>query len=362
MAYLTQFATNTVSNTNLVAATLVATITNNTRIRKLWVNIYLDQCKGGGDYIAHITIQRAGAGSNYESIKTTKTAGAGITSLYFGSIAVTLNATDVMKVYLIGLATDNDTTADVIVDVNEEWQDTDTSGRVLLQPAQAGVTIPTVTTLTNAPPNSAGVTTILADYARRTGDYSTVAAVAALQANVTTILTDYARRTGDYPTAAEIWAYVTRTLTQSGATVVAAVVGTSLNVVKYLTFTGTLTGLTIPATWTKVYLTVKSITDSLDTAAQLQIVESNPGIAADGLKYIIGTTTALALLAVTDAQMVVNQGAGTIAITITDEATAKLTSGGYSYDVKCLLADGSSQLLSSSAQFTISDAETRAIV
>jgi hypothetical protein len=42
------------------------------------------------------------------------------------------------------------------------------------------------------------ITTILADYARRTGDYATVAALSTLQGNVTTILADYARRTGDY--------------------------------------------------------------------------------------------------------------------------------------------------------------------
>jgi hypothetical protein len=48
------------------------------------------------------------------------------------------------------------------------------------------------------------VTTILADYARRTGDYATVAALSTLQGNVTTILADYARRTGDYATVAAL--------------------------------------------------------------------------------------------------------------------------------------------------------------
>jgi hypothetical protein len=41
-----------------------------------------------------------------------------------------LNATDVMKVYLLGTAADSDNTADVIVDVNEEWENVDASGRV----------------------------------------------------------------------------------------------------------------------------------------------------------------------------------------------------------------------------------------
>lgn len=40
----------------------------------------------------------------------------------------------------------------------------DGSGRVLLQPTQTGVTIPTVTTLTDAPADSAGVTQLVTDY------------------------------------------------------------------------------------------------------------------------------------------------------------------------------------------------------
>lgn len=39
--------------------------------------------------------------------------------------------------------------------------DVDASGRVLLQPTQTGVTIPTVTTLTTTPSDSSGVTTLL---------------------------------------------------------------------------------------------------------------------------------------------------------------------------------------------------------
>lgn len=130
MAYLTQVGTTTTTNTNLDTATLVHTQTNTTRIRKLFVNVFADQVKGNGDYIAYITVQRAGAGSFYEGIKTTKSAAAGITSITFESIPITLNATDVMRVYLLGLATDNDGTADVIVDVNEEWINVDASGRV----------------------------------------------------------------------------------------------------------------------------------------------------------------------------------------------------------------------------------------
>lgn len=199
MAYLTQFGTATTANTNLNTTTLIGTFTNTTRIRKLYLNIFADQVKGGGDYKASITIQRAGAGSFYQSIITTNTAAAGVTSILFNSIAVTLNATDVMKVYLLGLSTDNDTTADIIVDVNEEWINVDTSGNITvgdyasgkipLQPTTAGrtldvtatgeagldfnnindaagahtltnITVPIVTTLTNPPADSTTLTAI----------------------------------------------------------------------------------------------------------------------------------------------------------------------------------------------------------
>lgn len=131
MAYITQVGTTTTANTSLTPnAVLVHTQTNTTRIRKLWVNIFADQVKGGGDYVANVRVQRAGAGSEYVSIKTTLALAAGVLSGYFGSIPVTLNATDVMKVYLLGTAADSDNTADIIVDVNEEWLNIDASGRV----------------------------------------------------------------------------------------------------------------------------------------------------------------------------------------------------------------------------------------
>jgi hypothetical protein len=46
---------------------------------------------------------------------------------------------------------------------------------------------------------------------------------------------------------------------------------------------------------------------------------------------------------------------------IDDEATALMVSGTYSYDVKCLLTDGTSQQLSGSAVFTVQDAVTASI-
>ena len=119
MAFLTQVDTETLSNQNIATALLVSTFTNTTRIRKLYVNIFLDQIAGNGVYYAYLTVQRAGAGSAYVLARTAFNPLSGDTAIAFASMAVSLNATDVLKAYVIGLAGDT-TTPDVIVDVNEE--------------------------------------------------------------------------------------------------------------------------------------------------------------------------------------------------------------------------------------------------
>lgn len=178
MAQIAQLATSSLSNQSLASELLCHTLTNTSRIREIQVNLFADQVAGAGDYTAWITVQRAGAGSAYESARMTKTALSGTTSVMFTSSWFTINSTDVVKVYLLGLAGDT-TTPDIVTDINEKYLD------------DTGASFTSI-------PNSAGVTTILADYARRTGDYATASALSTLQGNVTTILADYARRTGDY--------------------------------------------------------------------------------------------------------------------------------------------------------------------
>jgi hypothetical protein len=127
-----------------------------------------------------------------------------------------------------------------------------------------------------------------------------------------------------------------------------------------VTYGATLTGLTISADWSKILLTAKASTSDSDAAAQIQIQESVAGT-GDGLLYIDGKTPTVAGLVVGDASLTVDQAAGTIAIVIDDEATALMVSGTYSYDVKCLLTDGTSQQLSGSAVFTVQDAVTATV-
>lgn len=159
---------------------------------------------------------------------------------------------------------------------------------------------------------------------------------------------------------AEIWAATSRTLTQSAASVTSAVAGTTLTVVRTVSFSGTISGLTIPATWSKILLTAKARTSDADSAAQIQIQKS-VATTGDGLLYINGQTPTAAGLVVGDAALTVNQSAGTVAIVIDDEATVCLVAGTYSWDIKCLLADGTSQQLSGAATFSVTDAVTAGI-
>ena len=97
------------------------------------------------------------------------------------------------------------------------------------------------------------------------------------------------------------------------------------------TFDATLTGLSIPASWTTARLTVKRLSGDSDESAVLQILVSNPGGGSDGLQRVNGTTSGVVAA---NASLVVNQAAGTVAIHIEDDATILLAAGVYCYDCK----------------------------
>lgn len=93
-----------------------------------------------------------------------------------------------------------------------------------------------------------------------------------------------------------------------------------------LMYLGDLTG------WTKVWFTVKDDTDDTDAQAVIQIVESNPGVATDGLLYIMGAApTALGNGSIT----MVNVVSGNITVRLEAVETAKLDNcGSFMYDVQ----------------------------
>lgn len=111
--------TSTLSNQSLVTALLCHTHTADAD-RKVYFRLFADQCAGGGDYVAYLTIQRLGAGSFYRVVpKTSATVEAGVTSICLTTIAVPVKSTDVVRVYLTGLAGDT-TTPDIVTEV---WED-----------------------------------------------------------------------------------------------------------------------------------------------------------------------------------------------------------------------------------------------
>jgi len=146
--------------------------------------------------------------------------------------------------------------------------------------------------------------------------------------------------------AAAVWAYKTRSLTQSAAAVTAALSGTDLTILRGDTFSVAFTSLGALTDYTKIWFTVKSKRgDPADTAAVMQ-VSLLPGTATtDGLLYIQGaapTSAANGYLQVDD------EADGDITIVVEATETAKLSvNSALSYDVQVLKSDGSVTTLTS---------------
>ena len=129
-----------------------------------------------------------------------------------------------------------------------------------------------------------------------------------------------------------IWSYVRRTLT--------AVTGNGGNPsnAEIKIFANTtaeidLTGLSISASWAKLYFAVKTKPEVDDGSEVLLIVETNPGAGTDGLLIVNGTTGTAE-----QATMTVDQAAGTIAIVIEDDTMTEIAPRRYCYDLKQLVA------------------------
>lgn len=163
---------------------------------------------------------------------------------------------------------------------------------------------------------------------------------------------------GGAPTTTEIWTAPTRTLTSPtpGSTTPPAISGTTLAITRAVSFDVTMTGMTIPSNWTKIYFTVKSNSSQADAVAQIQIVISNPDDAGDGLLYANGAAAGDAA----QGTLTVDQPGGDITITITDDQTEDFTAGNYNYDFKVITDESKSTILAA-GQATISTPITLAV-
>jgi hypothetical protein len=129
---------------------------------------------------------------------------------------------------------------------------------------------------------------------------------------------------------ADVWSYATRTLTASAAAVIAAVLGSSINITRGDSLSASLTGLGDISTRSKLWFTVKRDPETPDTAAIIQIEET------DGLVYLNGAagTAIQGSITVTDAV------AGDITIALDEVATAQLAPQACYYDIQVLTAAG----------------------
>lgn len=127
----------------------------------------------------------------------------------------------------------------------------------------------------------------------------------------------------------------------STLTVVSAVDGGELAIYQAVSFQATISGLAIPADWTKVYWTVKRATSEADTDAILQLVETNPAAGTDGLLRLNGAAGTAA-----NGTLTVNQAAGTVVIdlvmTICDDLALAT---GLVWSLKALRPTSASTLL-----------------
>jgi len=149
---------------------------------------------------------------------------------------------------------------------------------------------------------------------------------------------------GGAPTTTEIWSAATRTLTSPtpGSTTPPAISGTTLAIKKATSFDVTVTGMTIPSNWSKVYWTVKSSTGDADSAAILQLVKTNGGAAGDGMIRLNGAANTGHE---SEGYLTVDQAGGNVTIAITDDYTALINASTYTSDFKVITdASKSTQL------------------
>lgn len=134
-------------------------------------------------------------------------------------------------------------------------------------------------------------------------------------------------------------------------TVVSLVDGGDLTVIAGATFDPpTITGQTIPATWTTGYFTVKARKETTgnypaaDATALIQIKVSNPAAAGDGLLYLNAAAASSAALG----SLALDATAGTVTIVLADDATVLLAKkSGYYWDIKTLNTGGTSDVVCS---------------
>lgn len=280
---------------------------------------------GNGDYIVYLTLNDGDAQTDDPmEPKTTATLASGETACWFQTLKIPLISGDVVNIFITGQAGDTNESGSIRI-FSENY-------------AIAGDQMD----LVNAP-NATAITAIQSGLAQTGADSDTLET---LSDQIDVI-------------DAAVWTYTSRTLTSAAGSAGSTTDGADLTLTNKVTFDATVTGLTIPATWSKMFVTAKQNEDEDDSEAILQILVTNPGDSDDdGIQYV--NKAAASATQQGYGSLTVNQSAGTVAIAVADDMVFTFFDT-FTYDVKCLLSDGTSQKLAASANFVIQRTETQTV-
>lgn len=108
--------------------------------------------------------------------------------------------------------------------------------------------------------------------------------------------------------------------------------------------------VSVTSTWSKAIFTVKHNTTQIDSASVIQLVVSNPGDAADGLRYLLGSSATAA-----QGSLSVNHSTDQITVFLSAAATTQFTKSytNLSWDVKVIYDDGTIPQLMSAGQCNV---------
>lgn len=140
-----------------------------------------------------------------------------------------------------------------------------------------------------------------------------------------------------------VWAYATRTLTQSLIAASASVSGDSITQYRGDTWAISTT-IAAFSGYSKLWFTLKQESQFeyyADSEAVIQILEATSG--SEGLLYVNGAAAADSSLG---SITVVSAAAGTIIINLDETITAQLTPNVYSFDLQCLISGAITTLAS----------------
>lgn len=234
-------------------------------------------------------------------------------------------------------------------------------------------------TLNGAVPNNyaggdtPGTTAMLTNYARRTGDYSTLTANqvwAALTASLITpgsigawILDKLDVKVssvsvGTVPTVAQIWQYAWRTLTTGSAKSGVVEESNTISANTFATFSYQISDLGSLANYSTIYFTLKTTKKDSDNDAILQVSKKLSGV-GDGLLKILGGT--ISPTASDGSITVDNVTTGIITVNVAVGVMSLLKSGKYFADVKIVRSSGVPVEILRDYSFNLLDVVTKAI-